>query len=175
MFPIPADAICSSEGTFTSPLPREGLLAGDRQHRDVCLAGNGPALATRVVGSPGHGTWLQAGLRGSHLLLLVAIKACGSGCLSGRTGCKREKTGRGVVALETPEEAGDSRECLSLIPGNSMGYCVLSHLLPLIFQAHSVISRNKGCYCSPGAQQRCAPSSLPAPCPVRASKFLFLQ
>lgn len=33
---------------------------------------------------------LQPGLRGSHLLFLVAIKASGSGCLSGRTGCKHE-------------------------------------------------------------------------------------
>lgn len=71
-----------------------------------------------MVGSPGNGTWLPgadaAGLRGSHLLILVAIKACGSGCLSGRTGSKHETTGRGVVALETPEEAGNGEDVLVL-------------------------------------------------------------
>lgn len=41
---------------FTSLLPREGLLAGGRQHRNVSLAGNGPALAKWVMGSPGDGT-----------------------------------------------------------------------------------------------------------------------
>lgn len=50
---------------------------------------------------------LQVRLRGSDLLFLVAIKACGSGCLSGRIGYKHEKTGRGVTALETPKEAED--------------------------------------------------------------------
>lgn len=118
---------------------------------------------------------LQAGLRGSHLLFLVTIKACGSGCLSGTTGCKHEKTSRGVAAPETPEKAGDRRGCLSLIPGNSTGYCALSHMLPLKFQAHLVTLRNKCCYCSPGAQQRSAPSTLPAPGPVRASEFPFRQ
>lgn len=50
---------------------------------------------------------LQARPRGSDLLFLVAIKARGSGCLSGRTGYKHEKTGRGVMATETPREAED--------------------------------------------------------------------
>ena len=47
---------------------------------------------------------LQAGIRGTSSLLLVAR---GSGRSSGRTGCKQEKTGRGVAAPETPREAGD--------------------------------------------------------------------
>lgn len=35
---------------FTSLLPRECLLAGDVQHRDVSLAGDAPALAEWVGG-----------------------------------------------------------------------------------------------------------------------------
>lgn len=57
---------------------------------------------------------LQVRLRGSGLLLLVAIRAGSSGRLSGRTGCKREKTSRGVVALESPREAGDGGNVCAL-------------------------------------------------------------
>lgn len=97
--------------TFTPLLPRAGLLAGDRQQGRLpgwewscpCRMGGGKAwawhLAPRSRGCKPLG--------GCHLLFLVAIKACGSGCLSGRTGCKHEKTGRGMTALETPKEEED--------------------------------------------------------------------
>lgn len=75
---------------------------------------------------------LQAGLRRNSSLLFAAIRARGSGRLSGRTSCKHEKPSRGVAAQETPREAGDrARSCLIL--GNSMGYCAPSPMLPLIF------------------------------------------
>lgn len=65
---------------------------------------------------------LQAGLRGSSVLLLVAIRAHGSGYLSGRTGCKHEKSGRGVVAPETRREQG--------------GFCALSRVAAWVIVPH---------------------------------------
>lgn len=53
--------------------------------------------------------------------------------------------------------------------------CPITHAAFDISQAHFAIWGNKGRYCSPGAQLRCAPSSPPAPRPVGASKFPFLQ
>lgn len=44
------------------------------------------------------------------MLLLVAIRTCGSGCLSERTSFKHEKTSRGVAAPEAPREEGMGKD-----------------------------------------------------------------
>lgn len=64
---------------------------------------------------------------------MVAIRAHCRSHLKRKTGCKHENIGRGVVAPEAPREAGDRGMCLCLTPGNNMGYCALSPVLPLVF------------------------------------------
>lgn len=117
---------------------------------------------------------LRAGLRGSSLLLVVAIRAHSSGCLSGRTSCKHEKIGRGVAAPEIPREAraGEGFCASPCVTAWITWVPCHSHCLS---QAHLVTWGIKGCYCSPGAQLRFVPSPLPASHPTGASKFPFLQ
>jgi len=66
--------------------------------------------------------------------------------------------------------------CLYLIPGNSTGYRALSPMLPLIFCKLILSSgQTKVVIVLQSHKLRCAPSSPPAPRPIWASKFPFLQ